>query len=146
MSNRYWYILRQWLRLWTNTLCYIIPSYLMIVRNRSRIEYHVHIWYVSPHVSCGDTRHIGSCFMEFLRYMYICNIINIPKGKVSNGAPLSHTPKLTSPISVRIQPWFHPAATCRGAFPPVQQRSKFDADLKMRMLLQSHSHTWRTLI
>ena len=40
------------------------------------IEYHIHIWKVSPQLSCG-----GTCQIRII-YMYCCDIENVDYGEI----------------------------------------------------------------
>ena len=58
------------------------------------VEYHVHIWQVSPQLSCGDTCQIWMRFKEYNRYF--CQIENFAYGEIdersfSNPHPWSDT-------------------------------------------------------
>ena len=45
------------------------------------IEYHVHIWQVSPQVSCGDACRIWMCYNESNRYFG--RIENLAYGEIN---------------------------------------------------------------
>ena len=56
------------------------PNVSQLSKHWIPIEYHVHIWRMSPQLSCGDTRQIWKWFKELSRY--ICHIINVLNGEI----------------------------------------------------------------
>ena len=61
------------------------------------IELHVHIWQVSPQLSCGDTCQIWMRFKECKRYF--CEIENFAYGEIDERSFSNPTPGVTKPVS-----------------------------------------------
>ena len=53
-----------------------VPSFSELWKHLLFIEYHIHIWQVSPQLSCGDTCQLWMWFEEFNKYF--CKIKNFP--------------------------------------------------------------------
>ena len=60
-------------------LCYF-PNFLTSPKYMLAIQYHVHIWQVSPQLSCGDTCQIWMGFKECNRHF--CEIENFAYGEI----------------------------------------------------------------
>ena len=56
------------------------PNFSTSPKHMLAIEYHVHIWQVSPQLSCGDTCQIWMRFKECNRYF--CQIENFAYGEI----------------------------------------------------------------
>ena len=77
------------------------PKYMLA------IEYHVHIWQVSPQLSCGDTCQIWMRFKECNRYF--CQIENFAYGEIDernfrNPHPWPCLWRITSHKRLRLPP------------------------------------------
>ena len=57
------------------------PHFPLLSKQTLAIEYRVHIWQVSPQLSCGDTFQIWMWFRESNRYF--CKIENFAYGEIS---------------------------------------------------------------
>ena len=57
------------------------PNFFQHCHNTLAFEYHVHIWQVSPQLSCGNIRQIWMWFKESKRYF--CEIRYFRKGEIS---------------------------------------------------------------
>ena len=57
------------------------PHFPLLSKQTLAIEYHVHIWQVSPQLSCDDTCQIWMWFRESNRYF--CKIENFAYGEIS---------------------------------------------------------------
>ena len=57
------------------------PHFPLLSKQTLAIEYRVHIWQVSPQLSCGDTCQIWMWFGESNRYF--CKIENFAYGEIS---------------------------------------------------------------
>ena len=55
--------------------------FFIIVQNQLPIEYHVHIWQLSPQLSCGDTWQIWMCFQRYKPYFCVNTLFH--NGKFS---------------------------------------------------------------
>ena len=58
----------------------LFSEFFSIVKNTLAIEYHVHIWQVSPQLGCGDTCQIWMWYKEFDRHF--CEIENFAYGEI----------------------------------------------------------------
>ena len=57
------------------------PYFPLLSKQKLAIEYHAHIWQVSPQLSCGDTCQRWMWFRESNRYF--CKIENFAYGEIS---------------------------------------------------------------
>ena len=78
-----------------------LPKYMLA------IEYHVHIWQVSPQLSCGDSCQIWMWCKESNRYLD--RVENFSYGKLTNGALVTPTPRLEiGMLGLQIQQLIYP--------------------------------------
>ena len=85
------------------------PHFPLLSKQTLAIEYRVHIWQVSPQLSCGDTCQIWMWFRESNRYF--CKIENFAYGEISERSFSNPHPWTLTPL-----PWTKWLPFCRQYF------------------------------
>ena len=77
----------------------LFSTFPLLSKQKLAIEYRVHIWQVSPQLSCGDTCQIWMWFRESNRYF--CKIENFAYGEISERSFSNPTPGYDMLLCVR---------------------------------------------